>query len=145
MRKHLVYVLLSAAMGLSSCLKGPEPDSTPAIQPQGNFAGQFTKIHRNALNNKRDTVKLNIQLKLTGNKYEVINTDERHAASNGAFEYNRQFIVWYDNTITTAANLNLPPYHLHGQFAYHFDGSNFSFSASDYADTVKYVYALKKQ
>lgn len=146
-KKHLVFVLLGMIAVLSSCLKAQNEDSnTPAVQPQGNFSGQFIKEHKSSLTNTRDTVKLNVQLTLSGNSYQVNNVDDRHAASKGVYEFNKQVIIWYDNTISSSAtNLNDPPYHLHGQFAYQYDGTNFNFSASDYSDTIKYTYILKRQ
>ena len=146
-KKCLVYVLLGMIGILSSCLKAQEDaNNTPAVQPQGSFSGQFIKEHKNSLTNARDTLKLNVQLTLSGNSYQMNNADDRHAASKGVYEFNKQVIIWYDSTIATSGiNLNTPPYHLHGQFSYQYDGTNFNFSASDYTDTIKYTYILKRQ
>ena len=119
--KRLVYVLLGMIGILSSCLKSQDDQNSPsaAVQPQGSFSGQFIKEHKNSLTNTRDTLKLNVQLTLSGNSYQMINTDDRHAASKGVYEYNKQVIIWFDSTISTSViNLNTPPYHLHGQFSY---------------------------
>ncbi|WP_345951667.1 hypothetical protein ABDD95_09580 [Mucilaginibacter sp. PAMB04274] len=121
-------------------------DTTPVVQPQGKFTGQFYRIHRNANTQVKDTVKAEIVLDLVSNTFKVTGDTTKHAGSNGKFNYNQSYMEWIDSTVPIGSNsLNLPKYHLHGLYQYVYNGTNLEFAASTYpVDTLIYLYKLKK-
>lgn len=132
-------------VGLSSCLKDPGSNDSPVTAPQGTFKGQFIREHKNNLTNARDSVKTNIQLVLNGNKYNVTDPEGIHAPSRGIYGFTTAMAVWSDSTATanSGANLNSPPFHLNGSYAYAINGTDLRMEA--YNDTLRYIYILKKQ
>ena len=143
MKRKLTYVLLCVAALATGCLKEDNDTTTPIVQPQGKFAGKFWRIHRTINTNKTDTLKLDVQLELTNNNFQITGDTSKHAGSKGTFDYNNAYIQWTDSTVPTGSNsLKLPKIHLHGLYQYNYNGSDFRFAASN--DTLFYYYELKK-
>lgn len=143
-KKHIFPVLV-LIVSLSSCIKDPEANDSPVTAPQGTFTGQFIKEHRNGLTNVRDTVKTNIKLVLSGNRYNVTDVEGVHANSRGLFGFTTAYSTWSDSTANSngGGNLNSPPFHLNGSYAYAISNTDLKLEA--YNDTLKYSYILKKQ
>jgi hypothetical protein len=143
--KRLFYGILGIATILTGCIKGTD-DAMPLAQPQGKFAGQFYRVHRNNTTQKRDTVKVSLELELTNDTFKITGDTSKHAGSKGTFNYNQSYIEWLDSTVPVGTNsLNLPKYHLHGLYQYVYDNVRLEFAASTYpVDTLTYIYRLKR-
>ena len=143
MKKQILCLLTGLAAVAAGCMKTSNDDVTPVLQPQGKFSGTFQRIHYAPATKKYDTVKLNFQLELVSNTFKVTGDTTKHAGSNGTFGYNTAQIQWIDVTVPTGSNaLNLPKYHLYGNYNYAYDGTALKFEA--FNDTLKYYYDLKK-
>jgi hypothetical protein len=142
MKKQLIYLLLVTAALATGCLKDDNANiSIP--EPQGNFSGKFIRAHINPRTLARDTVRLNIQMELTGNTFKITGDTSVHAGSKGTFQYNQSLIQWTDTTVPAGTtSVNLPKYHLNGIYQYNYNGTDFKFAASN--DTLTYYYELKK-
>lgn len=141
MKHKLIYFLPFILMLGAGCLKHND-DTNPQLNvPIGIFNGTFKVLHINAAHTGYDTtqkVNLTLAMDLTTGFSVTGDTSTVHAGSHGDFALDAINIRFADNSGTSSK------IQLNDLYDYTYDGSNFIISRS-YADTLGYLYTLKKQ
>lgn len=146
MKLRLLYLLPLCAVFTTGCLHGNKNNDNVNPIPDGNFTGQFRRLHTHA-DHTVDTLKANITLSLVNSSgtYKVTgDTATVHAGSYGSYGGNSatMAITFYDKTYSSSAPVTKS--HLTGTYTYAYDGTVFQLKAFGPLDTLAFLYDLKK-
>jgi len=144
MKHNLLYILPFLLVFAAGCSLNKSNNPAPVNIPEGTFTGQF-KFQRN-LKAHVDSGHANLTLNMeTATGFHVTgDTATVHAGSYGGYVIYTSLgeIAFGDKTFPTTGTP--AKYHLSGVYYYTYDGSNLQISYKSYADTLAFLYTMKK-
>jgi hypothetical protein len=147
MKNKLIYLFLLLPVFINGCIKTyHDPGTNPVNNnyPLGTFAGKFTRIHKNPITLKSDTVTAILKLTLSTNTGFSVSGDTTmyHAGSYGSFS--EDFVNMEFSDITAAVNYKTKKTHLSGYYTYKYNGSYLEIVNGGKSDTLTCTYHLTK-